>query len=122
MTTKELLYTIYQKLENYTVNLTDTYDDLVQNDLNCELEFSANEIMNEKQNVLELIYQFPKLEKALDELTKYKRAFEILKKKLNFVLVYDEEYCGDDIWYLDTKSGTEISKEEYELLEELLND
>lgn len=54
------------------------------------------------------------------KLAKYKRAFEILKEKLNFELVYDEEYCGDDIWYLDSKSGTEISKEEYELLEELM--
>ena len=59
-------------------------------------------------------------EELSEKLTKYKKAFEVLKDKLNFELVYDEEYCGDDIWYLDCRSGTEITKEEYELLEELM--
>lgn len=66
-------------------------------------------------------WELETIRKELQKYAKYKRAFEILKEKLNFELVYDEEYCGDDIWYLDSKSGTEISKEEYELLEELMN-
>ena len=85
MTGKELLYTIYQKLENYTTNLNDTYNDLVENDLDYELEISAHEIINEKQNVLELMYQFSNLEKELEYLTRYKRAFEILKEILLIV-------------------------------------
>ena len=79
----------------------------------------SESFLKEKHLVLE-DYQ-DKISSLEEELTKYKRAFEILKEKLNFELVYDEEYCGDDIWYLDSKSGTEISKEEYELLEELIN-
>ena len=122
MTDKELLDSIYMKLESYATNLNDTYNDLVQNDLDEELEWSANEIMNEKIVVYDLMYKIPKLEEKIELLTKYKRAFEILKEKLNFELVHDDEYCEDEIWYLDSKSGTEITKEEYELLEELMSD
>ena len=127
MTGKELLYTIYQKLENYTVNLTDTYNDLVENDLNCELEFSANEIMNEKQFVFELMYQFPKLEKKLDELAKYRRAFEILKEKLEIYLGKDDygefsNFFMNLDYFADVDATIELSKEEYELLEELMKD
>ena len=53
------------------------------------------------------------------ELTKYKRAFEILKKVLNIDLVYTDEGC-EPTWFLDSNGGREIEQEQYELLEELM--
>ena len=127
MTGKELLYTIYQKLENYTTNLNDTYNDLVENDLDYELEISAHEIINEKQNVLELMYQFSNLEKELEYLTRYKRAFEILKEILS--MHKDTSLNGEVDFYtlyftgeLPYECYKHLIKEEYELLEELMND
>lgn len=56
-----------------------------------------------------------------DKLAKYKRAFEILKKHLNIELVYDDDGC-EPTWFLDSNCGREIEQEEYELLEEVLED
>lgn len=50
-----------------------------------------------------------------DELTKYKKAFEILKDTLT-LSNRDEEY------YLKGDFYDKLTKEEYELLEELMND
>lgn len=58
--------------------------------------------------------------KELDELTKYKRAFEILEDKLNLEVMYDE--LDDEEPYLYTTCGKTINMEEYELLEELMRD
>ena len=55
------------------------------------------------------------------KLTKYKRAFEILKRELNIQIFFDNEW-SEPMWVLDGGGNKEISKEEYELLEELLND
>ena len=56
-----------------------------------------------------------------DELTKYKRAFEILKRELNIQIFFDNEW-DEPMWVLDGGGNKEITQEEYELLEELLND
>lgn len=114
MTGKELLDTIYIKLESYATNLNDTYNDLVQNDLDGELEFSANEIMNEKIIVFELMYKIPKLEKELELLTKYKSAFEILKKIVN------DGYIDPEMGIFD--SIIDLSKEEEEYLKALIKE
>ena len=60
------------------------------------------------------------------ELTKYKRAFEILKDKLNIEFgKYDfsvtPNYYKDLEYFADVKSSFELTKEEYELLEELMS-
>ena len=63
------------------------------------------------------IYYFI-IKKELDELAKYKRAFEILKKADMFML---EESFG--LYKAISGDKTEyFEKEEYELLEELMND
>ena len=125
MTDKELLDTIYIKLESYATNLNNTYNDLVQNDLDEELEWSANEIMNEKIVVYDLMYKIPKLEEKIELLTKYKRAFEILKD--NFFIDLIER---QDDWKLgfepinpieEQPRFSRLPKEEAELLEELMN-
>ena len=59
--------------------------------------------------------------KDLEELDKYKRAFEILKKHLNIELVYTDDGC-EPTWFLDANCGREIEQEEYELLEELMKE
>lgn len=64
--------------------------------------------------------------KELDELTKYKRAFEILKEKFEIELDYgypDSDYndmfiSGDTEYTLNGE--IQITKEQYELLEELM--
>jgi hypothetical protein len=65
--------------------------------------------------------------KELEELTKYKRAFEILKSKEIFE--FKDDNClylnaEDHNWWGDIieSSFVRLSDEEYELLEELLND
>ena len=74
------------------------------------------------------------LQKEKDELeirlTKYKRAFEILKDELNIELGKEEHTFKDfkDIYYYmsikpawqDTKTTFELSQKEHELLEELM--
>ena len=55
------------------------------------------------------------------ELAKYKRAFEILIRELNIQIFYDDECC-EPMWVLDGGGNKEITKEEYELLEELMKD
>ena len=124
MTDKELLDTIYIKLESYATNLNDTYNDLVQNDLDEELEWSANEIMNEKIVVYDLMYKIPKLEEKIELLTKYKKAFEILKD--NFFIDLIER---QDDWKLgfepinpieEQPRFSRLPKEEAELLEDLM--
>ena len=62
--------------------------------------------------------------KELDELTKYKRAFEILKDKLYITF---REIKNTYHINFETKEDLEdfrfgVSKEEYELLEELMKD
>lgn len=55
-----------------------------------------------------------------DELYKYKRAFEILKDS---ELIHFFKYEETDIYEIITGDGTQIlTKEEYELLEELMKD
>jgi hypothetical protein len=54
------------------------------------------------------------IKKELDELTKYKRAFEILKRELDI-------HCSDgEVWFCKCIGETDITKEEYKLLEELI--
>ena len=75
------------------------------------------------------VYECKKiLDKELNELTKYKKAFEILKDVLN-LRVYinmNGEKTINSIW--DTNDQTEtdcfniLSDEQYELLEELIKD
>lgn len=54
-----------------------------------------------------------------NKLSKYERAFEIIKKYLNIELVYVDDGC-EPTWFLDSNGGREIEQEEYELLEELM--
>ena len=63
------------------------------------------------------VYECKKtLGKELEELTKYKMAFEILKRELDI-------RCSDgEVWFFKCIGETDISKEEYELLEELMKD
>lgn len=67
------------------------------------------------------------IEKALDKLDKYEKAFEILKKSL--FLANDTSLEGKKTFYylyidstIPYENYRNISKEEYELLEEVLND
>ena len=55
----------------------------------------------------------------IDENNKYKRAFEILKDRLNLE-VWNYE-LDDESPYLYATNGKSITMEEYKLLEELLN-
>ena len=66
-----------------------------------------------------------KIEDDLIELTKYKRAFEILKDKYKFKLIKNEELDDEDLnkyKLLDRTTNITIGlyKEEIELLEELM--
>lgn len=62
-----------------------------------------------------------KIEDELDELAKYKRAFEILKDRL-MLKIYEEEYHYKQLYTLESSKEVRIDKEEYELLEELMKD
>ena len=66
-------------------------------------------------------YEWKKEKNLEEQLTKYKRAFEILKDKFKLD-VFEDGYYGDI--NLDYKSVNfeDLSKEEYELLEELMRD
>ena len=74
------------------------------------------------------VYECKKiLGKELDELTKYKRAFEILKEK--GIFEFKDDNClylnaEEDNWWGDIveSSFVRLSDEEYELLEELMKD
>ena len=59
------------------------------------------------------------ISKELDELTKYKRAFEILKDRLTFV-VYESPNIPSTYFLLAKRK--EIKEEEVELIEELMWD
>lgn len=60
------------------------------------------------------------IEKDLDELAKYKRAFEILKKYETFLVEADKL---SEARVIRTKTNVMfLNKEEYELLEELMSD
>ena len=94
----------------------------------CE-ECDCNEDMYQKHN---LTSPHHIIRKELDELTKYKRAFEILKEELNIELGKEEHTFKDfkDIYYYmsikpawqDIKTTFELSQNEYELIEELMRD
>ena len=65
--------------------------------------------------------------KELDELTKYKRAFEILKDKFGIKLSaeypdsdYNDMHISGDMEYT-LNDEIQLTYEEYELLEELMN-
>lgn len=65
------------------------------------------------------VYECKKiLDKELDELTKYKKAFEVLKNKLKIGVCLQDDY--PDGWTLYGGGTKILSQEEYELLEELL--
>lgn len=57
--------------------------------------------------------------KELELLTKYKRAFEILKDRL-MLKIYEEEYHYKQLYTLESSKEVRLEKEEYELLEELM--
>lgn len=63
-------------------------------------------------------------EELSEKLTKYKRAFEILKKHINMELICaDYDFLCKPVYALDMYANKqiELAKEEYELLEELMN-
>ena len=120
MTIKEILNDIYIRLENYSTALNDTYNDLVENDLEEELEWSANELKNEIAIVYELMYKIPKIEKEIELLYKYKRAFELCTRLIH--IDNNIEFGGNAYWIGDIERSSYITKEEYEMLEKLLND
>ena len=103
MTGKEAIEQLKEKYHNYII---DYY-------------YSSN-ISKEKRDTLYLMYdeEFEAIDK---QLTKYKRAFEILKEKLgleiknvnNLGRTLHKLYYGDD--------ESTLEQEEYELLEELMN-
>lgn len=68
-----------------------------------------------------------KLDEKDKELTKYKKAFEILKDKFNFrvfpLLIVDDEIKSMCLTYNgDYRKTIELNNEEAELLEELMKD
>ena len=63
------------------------------------------------------------VEKELEELAKYKMVFEILKDKLKLRTFYiEDEYFCNKKYALHSDGSVPLTKEEYELLEELMND
>lgn len=74
---------------------------------------------------LKKVKEYKIIENELDELTKYKRAFEILKDRFKFELkINPSEYWLE---YTDREYGSDhrcmdLNKEEAELLEELMKD
>ena len=61
--------------------------------------------------------------KDLEELDKYKRAFEILKDNINMELICsNHDFLCKPVYALDVYANKqiELTKEEYELLEELM--
>jgi hypothetical protein len=102
MTGKEAIEQLKEKYHNYII---DYY-------------YSSN-ISKEKRDTLYLMYdeEFEAIDK---QLTKYKRAFEILKEKLDLYVTEDLEFN-----YYTLFAGIEpvtISKEEYELLKEVFGE
>ena len=114
MTGKEIASISKKYLKEYKSNLVTTIN---QN----ERIYGINDIgaKQELKEVVDILCDYNKLEKELDELTKYKRAFEILN--LNFTLICKEdEYLCNKEYYLLSDTYTKIEKEEAELLEELM--
>lgn len=67
--------------------------------------------------------EMDRLEKADKELTKYKRAFEILGHHMFVPFGLFNERTGETNYYFGTNySNHKLTKEEYELLEELMSD
>ena len=65
--------------------------------------------------------EYKTINKEIDELTKYKKAFEILNLNITLICKEDEYLCNKK-YYLLSDTYTEIEKEEAELLEELMKD
>lgn len=66
-----------------------------------------------------------KIEDELDELTKYKRALEILKEKLDIRPMKNDKECWfyfRNTWRNEDSVYMDLTDKEYELLEELIND
>ena len=77
----------------------------------------------EKSTPLKVSEEYKTIEKELDELSKYKKAVEILVKELHVIIWFEEdEYFCNRQWLLDGEGTKNITKEEYELLEELMKD
>jgi hypothetical protein len=107
MTGKEIATKSKIYLKEYKNNLVTTIN---QN----ERIYGFNDIgsKQELKEVVDILCDYNKLEKELDELTKYKRAFEILK---------DKGVCvRNDRLYFDYEIYIKSTKEERELLEELM--
>ena len=90
--------------------------------------YEANlvETVKIKNNVVDAAeYEKMKAMKLETELAKYKRAFEILKDRLS-LYVQDYEYPDKQNRYWIARTydfgSTQITQEEYELLEELMKD
>lgn len=91
----------------------------------CERTFDVNECDIVLRGITcvpsDYHYEWKEEKNLEDELTKYKRAFEILKKK--FSLDKTEIFGNGNLYFINgIDSCWEISREEYELLEELMKD
>ena len=81
----------------------------------CE-ECDCNEDMYQKHN---LTSPHHIIRKELDELAKYKRAFEILKDTFGLIAYYKS--VSNKVYEITpTNHYKQVTKEEYELLEELM--
>ena len=65
--------------------------------------------------------EYKAINKDLEELTKYKRAFEILKYEFHLNYEEDEYFCNKK-YFLLSDTNIQLEKEEYELLKELMKD
>lgn len=68
-------------------------------------------------------YEWKKGQNLEDELSKYKRAFEILKDKLNIKTFINKGLYNENLYVVASiKDGGLITEEESKLLKELLNE
>ena len=82
------------------------------------LEVLENNISNEELEYTK--YLLESIDAREWELLKYKRAFEILKQIVQLNYEEDEFFCNK-IYYLHSDANIQLENEEYELLEELIN-
>lgn len=80
----------------------------------------AHNSNNKSSFTMKMLYQVEaELNEKEQELTKYMRAFEILKYEFQLNYEEDEYFCNKK-YFLLSDTNIQLEKEQYELLEELM--